>query len=93
MVVTINTDVDPGLEAIHPRHMSVALRALRNLAGAGSSASFNGHGGEQILGIIPADLESHDLSSEPKPLPTKFSTSTRLLLINATAKSIALDPP
>ena len=72
MVVAVITVVGPGLEATPPRHMSVALGALRNHAGAGSSASFNNHGGEQILGIIPANLESFTLSSKAKPLPSKF---------------------
>ena len=71
MVVDVITAVDPELEATPPRHMSVALPALRNHAGAGSSASFDDFGGEQILGIIPANLESKNLSSEPKPPPTK----------------------
>ena len=71
MVVDVITAVDPGLEATPPRHMSVALPALRNHAGAGSSASFDDFRGEQILGIIPAYLESKNISSEPKPPPTK----------------------
>ena len=72
MVVAVNTAVDPELEATHPRDMSVALRALRNHAGADSSASFDDHGREQTLGIIPASLEPVTLSSESKPLPTRF---------------------
>ena len=72
MVVAVTTAVDPGLEATHPRDMSVALRALRNHADADSSASFDGYGREQILGIIYASLEPFTLSSESKLLPTRF---------------------
>ena len=57
MVVAVTTAMDPGPKAIHPRHMSIGLRALPNHAGADSSASLNHYGGEQILGIIPANLE------------------------------------
>ena len=72
MVVAVTTAVDPGPKATHPRHMNIALRALPNHAGADSSASLNHYGGEQILGIIPANLESFTLSTELNPLPANF---------------------
>ena len=72
MVMAVTTAVDPGLEATHPRDMSVALRALSNHAGADSSASSDDYGREQILGIRPASLEPLTLSNESKPLSMRF---------------------